>query len=192
MKIGIFGGTFDPFTKAHFAIVEKALEDKLVDVVIVVPTIVSWHREDKYQWLSRDEKLHTIYAICHKSKYNDSIWVDGSELFLDNPDDILKNRRYVHMLSDITFKYGIDNEYYTIIGTDSMWNFTTWWNYKAILDMSKLIVVTGRDGIDLPDETFNAIQLSIPDEYSNVSASEIRTKYDSVDEYLSEINIYAG
>lgn len=58
--------------------------------------------------------------------------------------------------------------------------------------MSKLIVVTGRDGIKLPNNMFDAIQVSISDEYSNVSASEIRTKYNSVDEYLSEISIYAG
>lgn len=185
MKIGIFGGTFDPFTEAHLAIVESALVDKLVDKVIIVPTIVTWHREGKCQWLNAAEKLRVIFAAIDASDYEKSILVDGSELLLDNPPNILKNRRYVHMLSDITFKYGIDNDYYTIVGTDSIWNFATWWNYKAILDMSKLIVVKGRDDIKLPNDTFGAIELDIPAKYANVSASEIRTQYNNVDEYIA-------
>lgn len=189
MKIGIFGGTFDPFTKAHLAIVEKVLDEKLVDKVIVLPTVVSWHRKGKYQWLNVDDKLEVITEFIRTSKYQDKIFLDSYELKFITSSIYAKDRRYIHMLSDVTFRYGIDNSYYTIIGTDSMWNFTTWWSYKAILDMSKLIVVTGRDGIELPSETFDAIQMSISDEYSNVSASEIRTKYNNVDEYLNELKL---
>ena len=189
MKIGIFGGTFDPFTKAHLAIVEKVLDEKLVDKVIILPTIVSWHRKGKCQWLNVDDKLEVITEFIRTSKYQDKIFLDSYELKFITSSIYAKDRRYIHMLSDVTFRYGIDNSYYTIIGTDSMWNFTTWWSYKAILDMSKLIVVKGRDGIELPSETFDAIQMSISDEYSNVSASEIRTKYNNVDEYLSELKL---
>ena len=158
MKIGIFGGTFDPFTKAHLAIVEKVLVEKLVDKVIVLPTVVSWHRKGKCQWLNVDDRLEVITEFIRTSKYQDKIFLDSYELKFITSSIYAKDRRYIHMLSDVTFRYGIDNSYYTIIGTDSMWNFTTWWSYKAILDMSKLIVVTGRDGIELPSETFDAIQ----------------------------------
>ena len=57
MKLGIFGGTFDPFTLAHRDIVKTVLEQKLVDFVVVAPTIVSWHREGKTRWLDDRQKL---------------------------------------------------------------------------------------------------------------------------------------
>ena len=62
MKIGIFGGTFDPFTEAHAAIVAKLLgatgnrfDKPLVDKVVVAPTIVEYHREGKIPWLADEQ-----------------------------------------------------------------------------------------------------------------------------------------
>ena len=49
MKVGIFGGTFDPFTRAHYEIVNEILRRKLVDKVLVIPTVVSYYRKDKQE-----------------------------------------------------------------------------------------------------------------------------------------------
>ena len=191
MKIGIFSGTFDPFTFAHLAICEKVLEEGIVDKVIVLPTIVNWHREDKKSWLSYDDKFRVIMDMTWKcTDWRESIQPDFYELsHADHDWDETKimNRRYVHMLSDVTFRYGIDNEYYTVIGTDSLWNFIKLWNYNTIFDMSKLIVVKGRDGIDLPDETFGAIEVEIDPKFAEMSASKIRARYATVDEYLADV-----
>lgn len=187
MNIGIFGGTFDPFTPAHLAIVEKVLEEKLVDKVIVLPTIVSWHRKGKYQWLNVDDKIEVITEFIRSSKYRDQIFLDSYELKFITSSIYAKDRRYVHMLSDVTFRYGIDHSYYTIIGTDSLQNFNIWWKYQTILDLSKLIAVSGRDGIELPCNTYGAQIISIDSSYSSTSASEFRCTFSDHQQYLNAV-----
>ena len=50
-KIGIFGCTADPFTLAHREIVKQVLKQNVVNAVVIVPTIVDWHRAGKTKWL---------------------------------------------------------------------------------------------------------------------------------------------
>ena len=70
-KIGIFGGTFDPFTEAHLAIVKSAIDQKLVDKVHIIPTIVDYHRNSKDRWLSNYDRLDVIRKIIEHLKRND-------------------------------------------------------------------------------------------------------------------------
>lgn len=186
-RIGIFGGTFDPFTIAHKAIVEKVLDEKLVDEIIILPSIVQYYRTGKSKWASYSQREAIIYRMLkYKGKYADKIHIDMYECnnFSCSVEKI-NNRRYVHSLADITQRYGINNEYYTIIGTDSLCNFHTWWNYKAILSMSKLIAIDGREGAVLPENTYGATIISIDPKYANVSATAIRAKYKNYEDYLN-------
>lgn len=179
MKIGIFGGTFDPYTKAHAAIVDGVLGNGLVDEMIVMPTVVDWYRPGKAKWLLPEQKAECIRTFCEKSPYADRIIVDTAEFGLSDVEKA--NRRYVHMLSRITCEHGIGNSYITVIGADSYRDLKTWWNYRAVLEMSDIICINGREGFDAeanvpkwkPTDTF----LTIDDSLSDVSASKIREKY---------------
>ena len=78
-KIGIFGGTFDPFTEAHLAIVKAAIDQKLVDEVHIIPTIVDYHRTDKDRWLLNDARLDVIRKIIDHLKGN---YIYGNRIFI--------------------------------------------------------------------------------------------------------------
>lgn len=154
MKIGVFGGTFDPFTPAHYEIVNKVLEDKLVDKVIVIPTIVNYYRTDKEVLFTPDQRKHIIQKWFDN---REDVILDFYEYdFLDwnikqfKTDKILSNRRYFHMLTDIICRYDVNehNEYYTIVGADSWNHLATWYNWRELGKMSKFIVVI-RDQQDL-------------------------------------------
>lgn len=205
MKIGIFGCTADPFTEAHQAIVSKVLCNHIVDHVIIAPTIVDYHREGKAPWLTDDQKLDIIYERLKNdvalSKLPSlkigyySIWGKDfriREICKASPtleDKYVKEHRFIDTLVDIIeskeWNYVGDkknNEYYVIIGSDSYWNFKTWHMWEDIAKLAKLIVVKGRDGIDLPSAANGypeCIEIDIDDEFANVSATKIRAEWRS-------------
>lgn len=175
MKIGIFGGTFDPWTISHHEIVHRIMSRRLVDKMVIMPTIVNWHRSSKKPWLDECQRRRAILAAfgdkaeevgfnphagshehggewkpVHKGDIDScstDVIVDFSEYAVAYSDLFLvENRRYVNMLSDAIYRYGEANEYFTVIGGDSYKNLPTWSRHKAVTAMSKLIVVDGRDG----------------------------------------------
>lgn len=207
MKIGIFGGTFDPFTEAHEAIVKKVLDEKLVDKVFIVPTVVDYYRNKDDKWLTNIERISVIKDRVYKMK-REGYCVNQSTREIDElqwyasdlQDAFVKGRRFYHTLVRIMHRVEVneshDNEYYTIIGTDQYRNFKNWFMWEEILKLSKLIVVDGRNG-DILGETVGYLDrvpyqnVQIDKKYEKVSASEIRREYkgtkDAVDRYINRL-----
>ena len=135
-KIGIFGCSADPFTLAHREIVKQAIEQKLVDGVVIVPTIVDYHRGDKLPWLSSTEKINVIKALTHDIPH---VAIDETEL---NRKDLIqlspeleehavKSWRFIDTLLRIKLEnmsFGLDkpSELYPISSGDYLDNFKTW------------------------------------------------------------------
>lgn len=199
-KIGIFGGTFDPFTKAHLAIVKAAIDQKLVDEVHIVPTVVDYYRNGKDIWLSNDRRLEVLNKIVDHLKgnydYRGKIYVNEYEYVFakENAPYIINKRRYIDTLNQFiydcsSFYDGLDDiEYYTIIGTDSYKNFKTWTDWEEILKISKLIVVNGRDGEDIQLD-IPKIDLKIDPKYLSISSTKIREQYKdkTAEHYLADM-----
>ena len=201
-KIGIFGGTFDPFTEAHLAIVKAVIDKNIVDEVHIMPTIVDYHRNGKDRWLLNSERLDVINKIIDHLKgnfiYRNRIFVNQTEYCFaeENAPYIINKRRYIDTLNqfiyDCSFYYKNfdDVEYYTIIGTDSYKNFKTWTDWEEILKLSKLIVVNGRDGEDIQLD-IPKIDLKIDPKYLSISSTKIREQYKykdrSIERYLGDI-----
>lgn len=200
MKIGIFGGTFDPFTKAHAEIIKAAIDQKLVDEVLIVPTVVDYYRNHKTKWLSYEDRITVIKNVINHIKadyrYTERIYVDTTEIEFaeNNAPYIVNKRRYIDTLNQLIYnetKYDDDTfppiEFYTIIGSDSYKNFKTWADWEEILKLSKLIVVNGRDGEDVQLD-IPKIDLRIDPEYSGISSTEIRKQYmlKSYEDYFAD------
>ena len=163
-RVGIYGGSFDPFTLAHREIVKEVLEQKLVDKVIIAPTIVDYHRGDKLPWLSSAEKINAIKALTRDIPH---VAVDESEL---NRKDLIqlsseleehaiKSWRFIDTLLRIKLEnmsFGLDEtrELYPIIGGDSLDNFKTWFAWKDILKQSAGLIAVERDNKPIDAKAF--------------------------------------
>lgn len=202
MKIGIFGGTFDPFTLAHREIVKQALAQGLVDFVYICPTIVTWHRQNYTPWLDDAHKLKVIEEmtdtddLLHTAVYSEDLrlrQICSGNKFLTGK--YVDEHRYIDTLLKIKSRYEVDQdaEIYPIIGPDEYASFTSWYAWDSIVQQSKaLVVVTGEDGcgrdgkpVVLDNPEIPAIQLKIKREFLSMSATEARGKFKTAEDYIA-------
>lgn len=189
MKIGVFGCSADPFTLAHREIVRRVLEEKLVDKVVIVPTIVSYYREDKLPWLSSAGKLEIINALTRGLGH---VSVDDTELRRRDittalspelQEHAVKSWRFIDTLLRLKLELGSGVELCPIIGGDSLESFKTWFAWRDVIKESASLIVIERNGRALdadavisetPELAEKLKILKLGPEFAKISASELR------------------
>lgn len=205
-KIGIFGCTADPFTLAHREIVKQVLKQNVVNAVVIVPTIVDWHRAGKTKWLDSTQKVDVAMALARGLGL---VYVDDTELCLkercagnpDLEDHVVRSWRFVDTLVRIMLDKATDSqEFWPIIGSDELLNFKNWFAWKDILKLSGgIVAVVGRSGSCFDEKKFleenpefdgKLKTIKIDEKFADTSASAIREKYKdkTPDEYINDMN----
>lgn len=156
MKIGIFGGSFNPPHYMHKNIALKLIENKLLDKVIYVPTGDKYNKNDL---VLSTHRYNMLKLMC---KNNHNIEVSDYEL----KNDLV----YTYQTLDYFKKIYKNSEIYFICGTDNLKNITTWKNYEYILKNYKVLVVTRNDDIG---EIFNNIKYKDNIIVANISKLDI-------------------
>lgn len=180
MKIAIYGGSFNPMHRGHEQIVEYILKNLDMDKIIIVPVGIPSHRENNL------EQSDTRLKICREIfKNNSKIEVSDIEIKSDG-----KSYTYDTLIKLIEV-YGKNNEFFEIIGEDSLKNFKTWKNYKELLKICKLVVFRRNDDEDKEiDKEFlkNSNIIILKNEYYNYSSTEIREKVKNGEDISNLVN----
>ncbi|MCI0460779.1 MAG: nicotinate-nucleotide adenylyltransferase [Gemmataceae bacterium] len=136
MRIGVFGGTFDPVHLGHLILAEQCREQGRLDQVWFVPAASPPHKQDQSltSFAQRVEMLALALA--------------GQPAFLIN--ELERNRPgpsyTVHTLEEIRSSHP-DAELFLPIGSDTLHDLHTWYQPARILEMATLLV-THRPGWD--------------------------------------------
>ena len=128
-KIGILGGTFDPFHKGHFMLAKTAFEQFSLDEVWIMPNGNPPHKRNIEQ---TDFKIRCemIRLAIAEAPYMVLCDVEGSE----------ECYHYTYQtLEEFHEKYP-ENEFYFIIGADSLRDFPTWREPGKIAKLCTLLV----------------------------------------------------
>ena len=172
-KIAIYGLSADPLHKGHLEIIKYLSEH--FDKVIVVPTTVRYYKKN-IQMFSFNERFETVKKKCECFK---NVEVDDIER--NAPD----SWRYIDTLRKLSSGKIVESldecQYYTVMGSDSWQNFTTWESYEEILKRSKILVFK-RPGYEdnFPDLPFEYVDMNV-----DISSTEIREKMrKSFEEFL--------
>lgn len=129
MRIGIFGGSFNPIHKAHVAIARYVLDKMKLDKIIIVPVGIPSHKNIKMA----DTNLRI--KMCKEA------FKDDANIVVSNIEAKSNEISYtIDTLKKLISLYGSCNEFYEIIGEDSANTLNTWKNYEEILKLSKIIV----------------------------------------------------
>jgi nicotinate-nucleotide adenylyltransferase len=129
MRVGLFGGTFDPVHVGHLWIAEAALEQAHLDRVIFLPTGQPSYKE-KPQAPARDRLAMVRLAVRGVPRLEVSDW------------DIRQGRPvYTFQLLEAFKKYFPRSTLYSMIGSDSLQNIPRWRMGTALLRQCRFLVV---------------------------------------------------
>lgn len=189
MRIGIFGGSFNPCHNMHKKIAIELIEKGYVDKVIYVPT------GDKY---NKDG----LISVKDRYKMLSIMVQDNSNLYVSDY-EVTNELTYTYeTLSHFKKKYPNDIIYF-ICGSDNILEIDTWNNYKYILESYKILVIKRNDDDinEILENNRNIVETDIA--MSNLSSTKIRelikinkreeliTKMDkNVLEYIEKNNLY--
>ncbi len=139
MRIGLYGGTFDPIHTGHLIVIENAINYMNLDKVIILPSSNPPHKKHKKKTATNIR----VEMVAEAIKDNDKIILSTYE----STDHTV---RYTHETIRYFKKYFPEDEIFYILGEDSFLTIDTWRNYEDILDEN--IIVFTRSNIDLNSE----------------------------------------
>ena len=180
MRIAIYGGSFNPMHIGHEKIVDYVLNNLNMDKIIIIPVGIPSHRENNL------EQSDTRLKICKEIfKGNKKIEVSDIEIKSEG-----KSYTYDTLLKLMDL-YGENNEFFEIIGEDSLKSLKTWKNYEELLKICKFIVFRRKDdkNIQIDEEFLNNKNIIIlENEYYNISSTEIRNMVKNNEDISAFIN----
>ena len=135
MRIGIFGGTFNPPHKGHVRIVEKMAQEMNLDKVLIIPNKKPTHKRCD----DLADNQHRL-EMC-KMAFNGPLY-EVSSIEMDRESDSYT----IYTLNELAEKYP-DDEFFLIIGSDMFLIFNKWYKHKELLERCTLCVAS-RDNDD--------------------------------------------
>jgi len=200
MRIGIFGGTFDPVHQGHLILAEQCREQAGLGRVLFVPAARPPH------------KLERALTPFHHRAEMLELAVAGNPAFrVDRLEEDRTGPSYTVHTLEILKQRDADAELCLIMGSDTLVDLQLWYQPVRILELAGLAVVV-RPGSQVPSVEILKAGLSLPASFDlrmqavrmpllDISSSSIRARvplaktirYEvprSVEMYLKEKKLY--
>lgn len=191
-KIGILGGTFNPIHNGHLMLAKEAYEQHNLDKVWIMVSPNPPHKAGT-----------TIVDVTHRNNMVKVAIEPYSFMELSTYEQ--RREGYIYTAETLTLlkKDYPENEYYFIIGGDSLENIEKWYHPEIVL-ANCILLAAGRDDlfnealisrINELNEKYNADIRMVKMQPMDVSSTEIRAGDfddipDSVRKYINENQLY--
>lgn len=201
MRIGLFGGSFNPIHAGHLIASRAVAEHLRLDKLYLIPAAVPPHRNPK----SLAAPQHRLEMLRLAAKGEPLFEVSDYEISQPGPSyTILTVQEFRRQLGEAV-------DLYWLIGADSLVELANWYEVERLVDLCQ-VVTAARPGWDQPDlsglsrrvsraqiERLEAGILRTP--RIDISASEIRRRVaeglsirylvpDAVAEYIAAQGLY--
>jgi len=195
-KTGILGGTFDPIHMGHLMIGESARESLELERVIFIPSGCSYMKEN-------------VSAAEHRYKMTELAVSDNPYFEVSDIEAKRTGDTYTYETLEKLKAYYPDDQFYFIVGADTVFSISSWKNPELIFQNCTLAVSVreGYDmeaihkGIDVLTQKYQADICLFALDRIDISSTQIREKLksgssikyyipDSVIEYINKNNLY--
>lgn len=196
MKLGFFGGSFNPPTNAHIDLAKEILKKCELDKLIFVPIGDFYKKAELVNFKDRYEMLK---IIC---KNNQKLQVSNIE---DNQKKVL----YAIDVFEFIKKLYKNDEIYYIMGTDNLQKIKEWKEYDKLISNYKYIILEREsnafNNIICVDERMNKYKdnfiIISNKNYMDISSTNVRNKIKNnedisnlvpkeINDYIKQNNLY--
>ena len=139
MRLGVFGGTFDPIHIGHLILAEHCRDACRLDRVLIVPAGQPPHKSGRRITPAKLRREMVELAIAGHAAFG----VSTIELDRDGPS------YSADTLAELARQHP-DAELFFLIGADSLLDLPNWYQPSRVLSLATLVVAT-RPGSVLPD-----------------------------------------
>lgn len=174
MRVGLFGGTFDPPHRGHLALAEAVRDRFALDRVLLAPAAVQPLKPGGAH-ASFKQRLRMVELLCEGHADLEASAIDG-------PQPGGAPNYTVDTLHRLRATLPADAEIFAIVGADAFLDLRRWRNPDELLRCARWIVVS-RPGVEL--NAFDAMSLTpaqrahvetLDDFADPISATEIRDR----------------
>jgi nicotinate-nucleotide adenylyltransferase len=166
MKIGIFGGTFNPPHFGHLIVAEHVRTELDLNKIIFIPSFISPHKQEGESELAVQRLAMTKLAISDNPKFK------CSDIEIVNKETSFT----IHTLEQLKRENSSDS-FFLIIGMDNYLTFQLWKDPNRILELSTLVVMNRPGYPKQVNEVFgtkNTVFVDVPN--IDISSSNIRSR----------------
>ena len=137
MRIGIYGGAFNPVHKGHVKLAEEVKTKAHLDKIIIMPSGQSPHKSSN----SLVESTHRL-EMCRLA-------FEGENYIISDLEIRREGKSYtVDTVTELKKLYP-DDELYLIMGSDMLLSFHRWYRYEDILSVVTICATTRQGDISL-------------------------------------------
>ncbi|MGA8534027.1 MAG: nicotinate-nucleotide adenylyltransferase [Candidatus Tumulicola sp.] len=175
MKLGIFGGTFDPIHNAHLFVAESARLSEGLDRVLFVPANAHHYRDQAHA------------AVEHRCAMILGAIATNSAFALDDTDLREEATGYTADLIPRLAQRYPDASFTFIIGADSLVN-TAWVRFDEVLESLERFVIAPRPGVrtDALGRVLEAVPNRLRERVTSLNLPEIPESATSIRTLLSQ------
>ena len=189
MKIGLFGGTFNPIHYGHLFIAEWIRESLNLEKIIFIPAAFPPHKLD----INITDKTHRWNML--------KLATEDNPLF-DISDIEIKDNKISYTVDTLKKFSKSGDEIYFIIGEDNLKDLHIWKDPDEILSLSKIVIASRKKNSEQNKNHINNSKII----YANspvisISSTQVRERvaqgksikyfvHPAVEEYISKEGLY--
>jgi nicotinate-nucleotide adenylyltransferase len=189
MKIGIFGGSFDPVHNGHLITAVAVKEIRGLDKIIFIPSFIAPHKIGR----ESTSPMHRIEMLK---------WAINGIPFFGYSDYEINKQGISYTIDTIKYLKNDHDDIELIIGYDNLLDFKSWKDPDELLNLVKLVVLKRKIESETiqKDKYYNAAEI-INTPTVDISGTDIRERVrkklpinflvpEAVMEYIYRFNLY--
>lgn len=157
MRIGLFGGSFDPVHSVHIQMALEARKQLELDEIFLIPTR-PWQKTAR---ASDEDRLEMLKIAC--DPYKKDLKIDTREL------DRAGQSYSIDTIYSFRKQYGTECKLFFVMGADQWKNLTTWVQWEHFPELTNLAVFR-RNGIPFNDPYDGHFPVLPPSDSPNCTA----------------------